>query len=99
LVHIVVPPLGLQTPSPPLVLSLTSPLGTLLSVQWLAVSIHLCICQALAESLKSGLYQTPVSKHLLVSIMEYKINSNKSVTSTQRTNRLRKKLGNWHPSQ
>ena len=40
--------MGLQTPSAPWVLSLAPPLGTLCSVQCLAVSIHLCICQALA---------------------------------------------------
>jgi len=49
LVHIVVLPMGLQTPSAPWVLSLAPSLGTLCSVQWMAVSIHLCICQALAE--------------------------------------------------
>jgi hypothetical protein len=67
LVHIVVPPMGLQTPSFPWVLSLASPLGTLCLVQWLAESIHLCICQALAETLRRQLYQAPVSKHLLAS--------------------------------
>ena len=36
---IAVPPMGLQTPSAPSVFSLTPPLGTLSSVQWLAVSI------------------------------------------------------------
>ena len=48
LFDIVVPPMRLQTPSAPSVLSLTPPLGTPWSVQWLAASIHLCICQALA---------------------------------------------------
>jgi hypothetical protein len=50
LVHIVVPPKEMQTPLLPsvLVLSLDPSLGTLCSVQWLAESIHLCICQALA---------------------------------------------------
>ena len=33
LVHIVVPPIGLQTPSPPLVLSLAPPLWALCSIQ------------------------------------------------------------------
>jgi hypothetical protein len=33
----------------------------------LAESIHLCICQALAEPLRRQLYQVPVSKHLLAS--------------------------------
>ena len=67
LVDIVVLPMGLQTPSAPSVLSLTPPLGTLCSVQWLAVSIHLCICQPLAEPLRRQLYQAPVSIHLLAS--------------------------------
>jgi hypothetical protein len=67
LVYIVVPPMRLQAPSAPLVLSLAPPLGTLFSVQWLAESIHLCICQALAELLRRELYLAPVSKHLLAS--------------------------------
>ena len=67
LVHIVGPPMGLQTPSVPLVLSLGPPLETLCSVQWLADTIHLCICQALAEPLRKQLYQVPVSKQLLAS--------------------------------
>jgi hypothetical protein len=46
LVHIVLP-IGLQTPSAPWVLSLAPSLGTPCSVQWMVVSIHLCICQAL----------------------------------------------------
>ena len=49
LVHIVVLPIGLQTPSAPWVLSLSPTLGTLWSVQWMTVSIHFCICKALAE--------------------------------------------------
>ena len=57
-------PMGLQTSSAPSVLSLTPPLGTLCSVQWLTASIHFCICQALAEPLRRQLYQVPVSKHL-----------------------------------
>ena len=44
LVHIVVPPMGLQTPSAPWVLSLAPSLGILCSIQWMAVSIHFCIC-------------------------------------------------------
>ena len=63
----VVHPMGLQTPSAPSVLSLTPPLGTLCSVQWLAESIHFCICQALAEPLRRQLYQAPVSMHFLAS--------------------------------
>jgi len=61
---------GLQTPSAqlvPSVLSLTPPLQTLCSIQWLAVSICLCICQTLAEPLRRQLYQVPVSKHFLAS--------------------------------
>jgi hypothetical protein len=64
LVHFV-SPLGLQISSAPWVLS--HPLGTLCTVQWLAVSIHLCICQALAEPLRRQVYQVPFSKHLLLS--------------------------------
>ena len=56
LVHIVVPPMELQTPSVPWVLSLAPSLGTLCSVQWMIVSIHFCICQALAEPLRRQLY-------------------------------------------
>jgi hypothetical protein len=52
LVHIDVPPMGLQTPSAPWVLSLAPSLGTLCSVQRITVSIHFCICQALAEPLR-----------------------------------------------
>ena len=58
---------GCKPLSAPSVLSLTPPMGTLCSVQWLAVSIHLCICQALAEPLKRQLYQAPVSMHFLTS--------------------------------
>ena len=66
LVHIVVSLMGRQAPSAPSVLSLASPLGKC-SVQCLADSIHLCICQALAEPLRRQLYQAPVSKHFLAS--------------------------------
>jgi hypothetical protein len=52
LVDIVVLPMGLQTTLAPLVLSLIPPLESLCSVQWLAASIHLCICQALTEPFK-----------------------------------------------
>jgi hypothetical protein len=68
LVDIVFLPMRLQTPSAPSVLSLTPPLGTPCSVQWLAESICLYICQALAESLRRKLYQAPVTMHFLVSI-------------------------------
>ena len=69
LVHIVVPPMRLQTPSAPWIFSLVPSLGTLCSIQWIAVSIHFCICQALVEPLRRQLYQAPVSKHLLASIV------------------------------
>jgi hypothetical protein len=51
LVHIYVPPMGLQTPSAPWILSLAPSLGTLCAIQWKTVSIHFCICQVLAEPL------------------------------------------------
>jgi len=59
----------LQTPSSPLVLTLTPQLGTLCSVQWLATSI--CICQALTEPLRWQLYQVPVSMHFLASAIVF----------------------------
>ena len=62
LVHIVVPPIGLQTLSAPWVLSLAPSLGTLCSIQWMTVSIHFYICQALAEPSRKQLYKAPVSK-------------------------------------
>jgi hypothetical protein len=67
LIDIIVLPMGLQNPLAPSVLSVTPPLGTLCSVQWLSASICLCICQALAEPLRRQLYQASVSKHLLAS--------------------------------
>jgi hypothetical protein len=57
---------GAANPSVPWVLSLAPSLGTLCSVQCMAVSIHLYICQALEEPLRR-LYQAPVSMHLLAS--------------------------------
>jgi len=59
---------GVANPSAPSVLSLSPPLGTPCSGQWLALSIHLCICQALAEPLRRQLYQAPVRKHLASTI-------------------------------
>ena len=67
LVHIVVPPIGLQTPSAPWVLSLAPSLGTLCSVQWMSMTIHFFICQVLAEPLRRQLYHAPVSNLLLAS--------------------------------
>jgi hypothetical protein len=48
LAHIDVPPMGLQTPSAPWILSLAPSLGTLCSIQWITLSTHFCNCQALA---------------------------------------------------
>jgi hypothetical protein len=59
--------MGLQSPSTPLVISLAPSLGTLCSVQWMSVNIHLCIGWALAEPLRRQLYQASVSKLLLAS--------------------------------
>jgi hypothetical protein len=67
LVHIVVPPMGFQTPSAPWVLSLAPLLGIVCSIQWMTVSIHFCICQALTEPLRRQPFQFPFSKHLLAS--------------------------------
>ena len=63
----IVLPMRLQILSAPSALPLTPPLGTLCSVQCLAVRIYLCICQALVEPLRRQLYQPPVSKHYLAS--------------------------------
>jgi hypothetical protein len=57
----------LQTPSATSVPVLTPPLGCLCSVQLLAVSIPICIGQALAKPLRGQLYQAFVSKHDLAS--------------------------------
>ena len=56
LVDIVVLPMGLQSPSAPSV-SLTLPLGSRGSVQWLAVSICISLSQVLAELLRGQPYQ------------------------------------------
>lgn len=50
LVNIFVFPMGLQIPFPPSFLSLTASLGSPCSIQWLALSIHISISQALAAS-------------------------------------------------
>ena len=56
-----------KAPSASWVLPLTPPLASLCSVQWLAVSIHICIGQDLEDPLRRQLYQAPVSKHFLES--------------------------------
>ena len=56
-----------QTPYDPWELSLAPSLGTLCSVQWMSVSIHFCIRQALTDPLRRQLYQSPVPKLLLAS--------------------------------
>jgi hypothetical protein len=67
LVHIDVPPMGLQTPSAPWVLSLAPSLGTLCFVLWMTVSAHFCICLELTEPCRRQLYQAPVSRLLFAS--------------------------------
>ena len=57
----------LQPLSAPSVLALTSLLGSPCSVGYLALCIHICIGQAMAEPLREQLYQAPVSKHFLAS--------------------------------
>jgi hypothetical protein len=62
LVDIIVLPMGLQTPSAPSVLALTSPLGSLCSVS--------CIGQALAEPPTGQLYRAE-RQHLLGSLLNF----------------------------
>jgi hypothetical protein len=57
--------MGLQSPSAPSVPSPTPPSGTPRSIQWLAASICLCICQAVAEPLGRQPYHVSISKHFL----------------------------------
>ena len=47
----------------------SSYIRSLCSIQYLTVSIHFCVCQALASSHKRQLYQGPFSKILLVYAM------------------------------
>jgi hypothetical protein len=56
LVHIDVPPMGLQNSFSSLGTFSAPSLGNLCSIQWMIVSIHFCICQALAEPLRRQLY-------------------------------------------
>jgi hypothetical protein len=64
LVHIVVPPMGLQAPSGPWVLSLAPPLGTLCSVQWLAESMSGKLLIPIVTSLMSAFSILPQTPHL-----------------------------------
>ena len=66
-VDTVASPKGLQPISALSVPSTTSLSGTLYSVQWLAVSIHLYICQVLAEPPRKQPNQAPVTKHFSAS--------------------------------
>jgi hypothetical protein len=67
LIDIILIPMGLQIPSVHSVLSLTPPLGSPHSVQWLAMSIQLSIYKALAGPRRTYLFQAPFSKHFLAS--------------------------------
>jgi hypothetical protein len=58
---------GVANPFHSFSLSSNSSIGDLCSVQWLASSICLCICQALIEPLRRQLYQAPVSQYFLAS--------------------------------
>ena len=58
-VDTVAPSMGLQTPLAPSVPSPSPPSGTPTTVQWLAESFCLCICQALAEPLRRQPYCLP----------------------------------------
>ena len=61
------PPMRLKTPSAPSVTSPTPPSGTQCSFKWYQARIQLCICQALADTLKRQTYQVAISKSFLES--------------------------------
>ena len=65
--------MGLQNPSASSVLSLTPQSWTPHSMQCLAASIHLCICEALVDPLRRQLSQAHFSKLFLAStlVMEF----------------------------
>jgi hypothetical protein len=75
--------MGVQAPSAPWVLSLAPSLGTLCSVQWLAVSIHFSICQALAEPLRRQLINqradSPLKLKTQVSVINFFARKNKNL--------------------
>jgi hypothetical protein len=62
----VVLPMGLQSPSAPPALKPAPPPGYLISVWWLAPSIHICIGYLLAGPPKEQPHQVPVCKCLLI---------------------------------
>jgi hypothetical protein len=66
----VAPSMGLQTPSALQTLLQLLHWGPLSSVQWLAESFLLSICQALAEPLRRQSYQASISKHFLAFTIE-----------------------------
>lgn len=57
--------MGLRSPTVASDLPLTILLGCLCSVQWLAVSICICISQMLAEPFRRQFYRAPVCKNFL----------------------------------
>jgi hypothetical protein len=57
--------MGLQSPSVPSILPLAHPLGSLGSVQWLSVSICICIGQVLVDPLRKQPHQALVSNLFL----------------------------------
>ena len=66
-VAIVDPSTGLKTPTAPSIPSPTPLSGTCTHSNGLAVSIHLCICQALAEALRDSHIRLLSAKHILAS--------------------------------
>jgi hypothetical protein len=70
LVHVVVPPMGLQTPSAPWVLSLVPPLGTLCSVQRLAESLLTPQNVACPPLLFGGSILSTVVLHSILTVVE-----------------------------
>ena len=67
LVDIVVLPMGLLTPSPPWVLSLTLPLGNLCLVHWFATASGLHLSGSGRLSQETAINQAPVCRYFLAS--------------------------------
>ena len=67
LVDTVILPMGLQSSSAPLVIPLTLPYWSLASIQWLAVSVCICLSQLIVKPLRGQPCQGPVCMYNMTS--------------------------------